>query len=63
MKTAMTTTKEYILHVYYYENNNIVSFNAIGTLAQAVEFAEMLDAKVIEIEHAGNIIVTIDRRN
>lgn len=61
MKTAMTATKEYILRVYY-ENNNIVSFNAIGTLCQAVEFAEALDCEAIEISENGKSIVTIDRR-
>ena len=60
MKTAMETTKEYILYIKYKES--IVSFNAIGTLAQAVEFAEALDGEVIEIREADRTIVTIDRR-
>lgn len=56
-------TKEYTINITHVSERTKLSFNAIGTLAQAVEFAEALDGDLIEIIEENKTIVTIDRRN
>lgn len=56
-------TKEYTISITHVTERTVLKLNAIGSLIQAVEFAEALDGDVIEIIEETKTIVTIDRRN